>query len=172
MGKEKDYLSVGRIAGVHGVNGNLKIFSNSGDPGEFKTGLHVLVRSANGQTHSCTVRWSKPHGRYFLLSFKDINTRDQAEALTGSELFVLRSDLPELDEDTYYWDDIIGLAVYAVDGTFIGHVTTIIPTGSNDVYVVADKTSGRERLVPALHSVIKRIDLEAGTINVDLPDEL
>lgn len=172
MGKENDYLSVGRIVGVHGVNGNIKVFSNSGDSSDFKAGIHLLVRSASDQTHYCTVQWCKPHGRHFLLSFEEVNSRDQAEAIVGSQLLALRTDLPDLEDDTYYYDDIIGLAVYASDGTYIGHVKTIIPTGSNDVYVVVDGETGAECLVPALHSVIQEIDLAAGTMRVSLPDEL
>ncbi|MDY6905180.1 MAG: ribosome maturation factor RimM [Thermodesulfobacteriota bacterium] len=172
MGKEQEYLSVGKIVGAHGVSGNLKVFSSSGDPEEFKAGLHLLVRSVDGQTHTCIVRWCQPHGRHFLLSFEGISSRNHAESLVGSELFALRSDLPALEEDTYYWEDIIGLAVYTIEGAFVGHVKTIIPTGSNDVYEVVDESSGSERLVPALHSVVKSIDLDKGVIHVDLPDEL
>ncbi|MDY6825007.1 MAG: ribosome maturation factor RimM [Thermodesulfobacteriota bacterium] len=172
MGEEKDYLSVGKITGVHGVKGNIKVLSHSGDPSDFKAGLHLLARCGNGHTYTCTVRWCKPHGRHFLLSFKEIDDRTGAGSLAGCELFALRTDLPALDADTYYWEDILGLAVYDSDRGLLGHVRNIIPTGSNDVYEVVDADTGKDCLIPALQSVIRKIDLEEGVIYVYLPEEL
>jgi len=82
--------------------------------------------------------------------------------------------LPELEEDTHYWFDIIGLSVFLKDNTFIGNVTSVIPTGSNDVYVVKDpdKNKTQEILIPAIESVVLEIDLKNGRMSVDLPEGL
>jgi 16S rRNA processing protein RimM len=78
--------------------------------------------------------------------------------------------LPGLEVNTYYWEDIIGLSVYAEDGVFLGRVESIIQTGSNDVYVVKDGKS--EILVPAMESVVLKIDLDQKRMKVNLPEGL
>jgi 16S rRNA processing protein RimM len=102
--------------------------------------------------------------------FKGIDNRDQAKELIGAQLFIPQSDLPELDEDTYYWHDLIGIKVYATTGDFLGRIESIIETGSNDVYVV--KRNDREVLIPALETVVLDIDLAHKRMKVDLPEGL
>ena len=79
-----------------------------------------------------------------------------------------------MEEGTYYWFDLIGLSVFTVEGEFLGQISSIIPTGSNDVYVVKDSKRGLdyERLIPALESVIRSIDIKMKTVRVNLPEGL
>ena len=86
------------------------------------------------------------------------------------ELFIPQSELPELDEDTYYWVDLIGMKVYTTTDQFLGRIESILETGSNDVYVV--KKHETEVLIPALESVVLEIDLEHNRMQVDLPEGL
>jgi 16S rRNA processing protein RimM len=74
----------------------------------------------------------------------------------------------------FYWSDIIGLSVFDMAGDYIGRVTSIIQTGSNDVYVVKCPESGnrKEVLVPALAWVVKEIDLNKKIMRIDLPEGL
>ena len=81
-----------------------------------------------------------------------------------------RTLLPELASDTYYWADLIGLSVYTTQGDYLGRLTSILPTGSNDVYIV--RTEDRETLVPALASVVCSVDLANQTMRVKLPEGL
>ena len=105
-----------------------------------------------------------------MISFKGVTDRDRAEALIGAELFIPETELPELDEDTYYWFELIGIEVYNTQEDYLGRITSIFPTGSNDVYVVKNKTN--EVLIPALESVVIDIDLELKRMRVDLPEGL
>jgi len=79
-----------------------------------------------------------------------------------------------LEAGTYYWSDLIGLSVFSKDEDYIGRLTAILPTGSNDVYVVANVVQGhkKEVLIPALESVVVDIDLEKRVMHVDLPEGL
>jgi len=90
--------------------------------------------------------------------------------LIGAELFIPQTELPELDEDTYYWFELIGIEVYTTRGDYLGRITSIFPTGSNDVYVVKDNK--QEMLIPALESVVLDIDLDLKRMQVDLPEGL
>lgn len=167
-------LPVGKIVGVHGIKGNLKICSYAESVSFFKPGGVILLRRAGNVEINCTIKWAKPHGKSILMSFKGYEDRNTAQALVGSELFIERTALPELEEGVYYWVDIIGLSVFTVDNRYIGHVESIMATGSNDVYVVKDpnKENNNEILIPAIESVVLDIDFKHKQIRVDLPEGL
>lgn len=170
MGK-RAILPVGEIVGVHGVKGNIKIYSyaESGST-VFSPGRQVLVRGAGGAERSRVIESVQPHGRVLLVTFGGIESREAAEALIGSTVLVDGTQLPDLDEGEYYWFELIGLSVLDGEGTYLGKIESIIPTGSNDVYVIRDGTS--EILVPALADVVREIDLTGRTMRVRLPEGL
>lgn len=167
---KSDLLPIGKIVGVHGIKGILKVISFSESPFIFKPGDSILLKGNDGRDIFHEVEWIKPHKRVFLMCLKDITDCNMAEALIGEEFFIEKEILPELEEGTYYWVDLIGLSVYTTDDICIGRIESIIQTGSNDVYVVKDKD--KETLIPALESVILSVNLEEKIMRVDLPEEL
>ncbi len=168
------FLTIGKIVGAHGVKGNIKVHSYAESLSVFEPGRSILVINAKGIEKTFEINWAKPHSRGVLLSLRGIDSRKSAEALIGSELFITRDSLPELEDGVYYWSDIIGLSVFTIDQQYIGRVESIIQTGSNDVYVVKDlsRDHDNETLIPALESVVLEIDLENNTMRVDLPEGL
>lgn len=172
--EKKGFLPIGKIVGAHGVKGNVKVYSFAESLSLFEQESSILVVSAKGSEKIFKIKWIKPHGRVVLLSLEGIENRDQAETLIGSELFVKRDSFPKLVDGSYYWFDIIGLAVFTNDEKYIGRVESIIPTGSNDVYVVKDAQKDRDNeiLIPAIESAVLEIDLEQKRMIVDLPEGL
>ena len=170
--EKNGFLSIGKIVGVHGIKGNIKVYSYAESLSVFEKGSSVLVANDKGFKKTFKIKWVKPHGRVVLLSLQGIDNRNLSETLIGSELLIERDSLPDLEDGSYYWSDIIGLSVFTTDKTYIGLVESIIPTGSNDVYVVIDSTKDRdhETLIPALESVVLKIDLDKKTMIVDLPE--
>ncbi|MDF1593198.1 MAG: ribosome maturation factor RimM [Desulfobacterales bacterium] len=171
---KSDIVPIGKIVGVHGMAGNVKIYSYVASLSVFSPGTLLLARHDKGGGKTYSVKWAKPHAKTALLSLEGIENRTQAEALVGSALYIEKKSLPELEDDDYYWFDLIGLSVFTLAGEYIGRVASIMPTGSNDVYIVTDVADGRrkETLIPALASVVVSIDLEQKTMQVDLPDGL
>lgn len=110
------------------------------------------------------------HGKKFLLALKMFNTMDEVLPFVGRELYVTQDQLPDLPAGEYYWRDLVGLQVVTVAGEALGTVTGIIPTGSNDVYVVQGEV--REYLIPALEEVVTEIDLDRRIMMVDPPEGL
>lgn len=163
-------LPIGRIVGLHGLKGDLKVHSYAESHTVFHPGEVVSVRDRGNRLLTYSVLRARPHKRIVLLSLEGVNTLDMAEQLIGSELLIERAPLPELEEGTYYWDDMIGLTVLTIDGEDLGKVKAIIETGSNDVFVV--ESDDKETLVPALESVVLEIDPKNGTMRVDLPEGL
>ena len=167
-------LSIGKIVGAHGIKGVLKVFSHTESASRYESGLSLHLKDTDGGENVFKIKWAKPHSKVILLSLEGITNRNQADGLIGSEIFVSRDLLEELEEGTYYWSDIIGLSVFSIDDEYIGRVTSIIETGSNDVYVVTcpEDHDVEEVLVPALAWVVKTIDLDKKSMTVDLPEGL
>lgn len=169
-GHKHGHVLIGKIVGIHGIKGNTKLHSYAESLAVFKSGSSILIRDLRGREAHFEINWVKPHTGIPLLSLKGITNRDEAKPLIGGELFIPQSELPELDEDTYYWRDLIGLEVYTQAEEFLGRIEAVIETGSNDVYVV--KKGMAEVLIPALESVVMEIDLQRKRMRVDLPEGL
>jgi len=171
---EEDYVLIGKITGVHGLHGNLKVSSHTESLDLYTKGEKLLIRGSKlpeGVSNSYfTIQSAAPYKKKILLRFDEINDINSAERLIGADIFIPREKFPELEEGEFYWVDIIGLSVFTTADEPLGRVISIFPTGSNDVYVV--KGEGDEILIPALESVVKTIDLEAGTMTVELPEGL
>lgn len=167
---EDNYILIGQINGIHGLHGNLKVYSYTDSMDLYEKGVSLMIRQPLKPAEYLTIKTAKPYKKGLLLSVDEITDISSAEKLIGSEIWIAKDLLPELEDDEYYWFDIIGLSVFSVTGESLGVVKSIFPTGSNDVYVVEDK--GEERLIPALESVIVSIDLDAHTMTVDLPEGL
>ena len=163
-------MLIGKIVGVHGIKGANRFKSYAESLSVFTPGQSLLMRDNRGGETNVEIIWVKPHTGTPLVSFKGITDRDQAQALIGNELFIPVTALPALDEDTFYWYELVGLEVYTTGGDYLGRIDSIFPTGSNDVYVVKDRQ--KEVLVPALESVVIDIDLEHKRMQVDLPEGL
>lgn len=169
---KESFLLIGKITGAHGIKGTSKAFLYSESLSAIESDSHVFLKDPEGQKKTYEIKWVKPHARGFLLSLKGINCREEAKALVGSELFIKKEKLSELEDGTYYWFDIIGLDVYNIEDKYLGCVESIIPTGSNDVYVVKDAAGNNEILIPALESVVLEIDKNLNIMRVDLPEGL
>jgi 16S rRNA processing protein RimM len=168
--KEEACFIVGKIVGVHGIRGNLKLLPYIESPALLSTGESVFLGSPAAAEKPFVIRWAKPHQRIFLMALEDVDDRDAAERIVGLDVFMEKSRLPDLEDGSYYWSDLIGLAVQTVDRQPLGTLSSIFRTGSNDVYVV--RAGDDETLIPALASVVKAVDLENGTMTVALPEGL
>ncbi len=167
---ETNLLLIGKIVGVHGLKGTVKVCSYAESLSAFKPGGLILARDSKSRDKTYVIQWVKPHTRTILLSLKWVDDRYISETLVGSDLFIEKAKCLEPEDGSYYWFDIIGLSVYTIDEKFIGRVESIIPTGSNDVYVV--KNNDDEILIPGLESVVKEIDLKQRIMRIDLPEGL
>jgi 16S rRNA processing protein RimM len=113
-----------------------------------------------------TVVEARPHGRSWRVRFEGMADRDEAEVLTGTVLSVDASRLPALPEGTYYSFQLLGLRVVSVAGEELGRLDEIVETGARDVYVVLGERG--EILLPSIPEVVREVDLETGTMTVEL----
>ncbi len=161
-------IPVGKIVGAHGVTGAVRVFFYADAGNVLTAGDEIVLKSSDGGLFERTIMWIKPHNRHVLIALKGVADRDVAKALKGSLLLLNKNQLPELEDDTYYWSDLIGMTVNNIDGEYMGVLDEIIATGANDVYVI--KARGKEILIPAIASVVNRVDLVKRCMQVTLPD--
>ena len=160
-------LAMGRIVGVFGVEGWVKVESFT-DPRENLGRYRPWHVSKAGADREIAKPRLKAHGKGLVAKLDGIDDRDAAAALIGAEIRVSRDRLPKARAGEHYWVDLEGLSVRTVDGVELGAVSHLIATGANDVLVVR---GDRERLVPYIPDVVRRVDPGAGLIEVDWDPE-
>lgn len=167
MTQDDSQIIVGRIVGIYGVRGWVKVVSHT-DPRENILTYRPWRVRIKGQWRTMEADDGRIQGKGLVAHLQGYDDRDQARELVGSDVAILREQLPALQQGEYYWSDLIGLQVVTVDGVSLGRVDHMIETGANDVLAVHDD---RERLIPYIPDVIKEVDLEAGVIRVDWSPE-
>lgn len=164
MGVTSEPVILGRISGLFGVRGWVKVYSYT-EPREAVLNYDRWLLGRKDGWQEATVAEGQRHGKTVIVRIDGCDDRDQAAGLVGSEIGVPREQLPETGTDQYYWSDLEGLRVIHRDGTELGKVAYLLETGANDVLVVKGET---ERLIPfVMDKVILGVDLAKGEIRVD-----
>lgn len=152
----KKYLETGKIVGTHGIRGAVRVQPWS-DSGEFLARFKRFYLDAEGARELDALKL-QPHGNIVLITFRGVETIEQAEALRGKVLYIDRADI-DLPEGRYFVDDIIGCAVFDADsGKKYGVITDVSVTGANDVWHIC--ADGREYLLPAIEDVLVSVKPE------------
>ncbi|GAB4566455.1 MAG: ribosome maturation factor RimM [Anaerolineae bacterium] len=141
-------------------------------PERFKRGVRLYIGDEGArETTETEVQGFRLHKGYGLLKLSTVPDRNTAETLRGQWLFVAREDAMPLGPDEYYVHQIIGLEVWEGE-EYLGQVVEVLETTpeANDVYVVRGPRG--ELLLPAIRSVILKVDLDAGRMEVAVPPGL
>lgn len=164
-------VALGKVVGAHGVRGELRVVAYSGSLEALEGQDRVLLRFPGGALQPHELLGIKPHKSGFLVTLEGITGRDEARALAGSELAVPEAELPPLEEDEFYWYQLVGLEVETTEGRRLGRVEEIMATGAADVLVVRPDGRG-ELLIPATPEIVKRVSLAEGRMVIEPPEGL
>jgi 16S rRNA processing protein RimM len=156
-------VTLGRVVGVYGIGGWLKVYSYTRPP-EAIFDYPVWLVGPPGQRREIALRQGRTRGRGLVAELEGYTDRDQARELIGADIAVHASNLPPLAPGEYYWHQLIGLRVVNLQGAELGTVDHLMETGANDVLVVRGE---RERLIPYTPDAVKQIDLDGGVLRVD-----
>lgn len=164
------FLAFAKIRKPHALKGELSVEMLADFPEHYHKGAVVYVGSTYDPQ---TIQSIRKTGKTYLIAFEGLSSRDAVETLRNTIIYVKTDSVPDLAENAFYHHDLIGLVVKDGENQSLGFLSEIITTGANDVYVI---TSGQgddaDILIPAIDSVIRKIDLENGEIIVDLPEWL
>ena len=164
------YLELGQIVNVKGLKGEIKVNSFTNDNTKFEKIKNIVIKQ-NNKLVEYEIEKVGYHKNQVILKLKNIDNVEQAELLRNSYILIDRNNLEKLPEGVYYIADLIGLDVYTESNEYLGKVDDVFNTGSNDVYVVKDDL-GKQKLLPGIDEVIKKIDLESKKIIVNLIEGL
>jgi len=162
-------IVIGRISGVFGVKGWVKVYSHTRPRQQLVSYRPWFLRRKRGEWKEAEVTEGRPQGKTLVAHLKGCDTPEGAQQYLGMEIGVRREQLPPPAPGEFYWVDLEGLQVLTTDGVDLGRVDHLLETGANDVLVVKGE---RERLIPlVMDEYVKAVDLAAGTIEVDWDPE-
>ncbi|AWZ48690.1 ribosome maturation factor RimM [Hathewaya limosa] len=155
----KEFLVVGQISKPHGIKGEVKVFPLTDDIKRFKKLDYVIINDEEFKIESCKLQNDR-----VILKFDKINSIDEAIRYKNVQLKIRREDAVKLPEDHYYIADLLQCEVYDTEETYLGKMFDVIETGSNDVYWI--KNEGKELLIPAIGSVVRKVDIQNSKITI------
>lgn len=172
MAPPSDRVAIGRFGAAHGVRGEVRLKSYTGDPAavrsygplEAEDGRRFVITHARAAAGS-----SSPD--MLVVRVEGVADRNMAETLNGIELTVPRSRLPAPEEDEFYHADLVGLFALTTDGTELGTVIAVHNHGAGDIVEIAPRR-GPSLLVPFTRAIVPEVDLAGGRLVIDPPPGL
>ena len=168
----EQFLRIGVLTRPHGVHGEAKVFPTTDYPERFEEVTEVVIKTKHGD-----IRTGIDGVRYYknlaIVKFTCFQNPEEIQGLAGSDIMISRDQAQPLEEGEYYIADLLGCRVIADEdsdtfaGQELGVVKDVLQTGANDVYVVKTP-SGSELLLPVIPDCIRKVDIEAGVITVNL----
>ena len=166
-----DLVTVGLIAKVHGIGGEVVVHPLTDDPGRFEAGATVLLEAPGVPARPRLILGSRMHQQRYLLQLEGVPDRTAAEALRGGRLCVREADLPALPPGQVWLHDLPGMAVASEDGDDLGTVHQVLETGEDRRILVVHGPRG-EFLVPFIDHFVLAIDRDARRIRIKVLEGL
>lgn len=164
MSAKEKWVILGRVSGVFGVKGWLKVHSYTEPRGNI-VGFGAWTLRMNGVDHAFDVEEGHSHAGSVVAKLHGLDDCDRARDWVGADIVVPREQLPKIAAGELYWTDLEGLEVRTTTGAVLGTVDHLLATGGNDVLVL---DSSPRLLIPFVAGdVVKEVDLKAGLIVVD-----
>ncbi|WP_018984519.1 ribosome maturation factor RimM [Salinimonas chungwhensis] len=168
MSQTSDKVIIGKIGAPHGVKGWVKINTYTDTP----EGIFAYRPWLLGDGKEYQLDQWRPHGKVLVAKIEGIETRDDAERIKNLDITILANQLPELDDNEFYWRELTGMQVVTTQGYDLGVVKDVFNTGANDIIQVKanakDAFGLKERLVPfVMDEVVQTVDKEGRVITVD-----
>lgn len=161
-------IVVGVIAGAHGVRGDVRVKSFTGDPEALFDYGPLLSETGEMLIEAIRARPGKDH---FIVSPKHTRQKEAWDAMKGTRLHVRRSALPPPDGDEFYVEDLVGLAAVDPQGTLVGHIRAVQDFGAGDLLEIRPSEAGIPGFyVPFTRADVTDIDFAAATLTLADPD--
>jgi 16S rRNA processing protein RimM len=168
-----DFLTIGQVANTHGLRGELKVLPLTDDPKRYNRLKKIFIEhhGSSKKISEFEIEGIKYFKNFVILKLVGLDKIEDAVLLKRSTILIDKSEAVTPPKDSYFLFDLIGLKVYDEDKAFLGDITDVIQTGSNDCYNVK-KEDGSEFFIPALKTVVLNVDIDAKEMIVKLPKGL
>lgn len=164
-----DRICVGAISGAFGVAGEVRLKSFCAEPTAIADYGPLYTEDGS---RSFTVKLTRPVAGGLGARLSGVKTKEEADALRGTELYADRARLPKLPDDEFYHSDLIGLEARDTGGEILGKVTAVHNHGAGDLLEIHGAGRKSSLMLPFTLAVVPTVDLASGRIVVDLPEGL
>ncbi|MEL6563542.1 MAG: ribosome maturation factor RimM [Pseudomonadota bacterium] len=162
-------ICVGSIGGAYGVQGEVRIKSFCAVPEDIET--YAPLTTEDG-SRSFTLAIIRPIKNGFASRIAEVATKEQADALKGTQLYARRDQLPSLPDDEFYYTDLVGLDVFDTGGAPLGQVKSVQNHGASDLLEVHAPGATATVLLPFTQAAVPTVDLATRRIVADPPEGL
>lgn len=169
MPSPEDRVLLGEIVGVHGVQGQVRVRTHTGDPLDVTAYGPLTAEPGGRKLVLKDLREAK--GGVVIAKVPGVADRNAAEALKGLRLYVPRSALPAPEEEEFYHADLEGLRAELAEGGDLGRVRRVVNYGGGDMLEI-DRAGGGSVLVPFTRAIVPLVDVLGGRVVVDPPEGL
>lgn len=163
-------VAVGVFGAPHGVRGEMRLKSFTGDP--LAIADYAPLTDKSGQRRYVLKKARAFKDDLLIVSVEGVADRDAAAKLTNLEVFASRDVMPPAEEDEFYHADLIGLQAKDPDGKIIGFVLAVHNFGAGDIIEIKPVDGGQTLLLPFTKAIVPQINLADETITIILPDEV
>ena len=165
-------LKVGKIVNTHSLKGEVKVISSTDFEEErFKKGSKLLITRGNQLIREVVVQSYRNHKNFLLVKFEGIDSVEEAEKLKNLQIKIDSDEVEELEENEFYFHQIIGCEVFDENDKNLGEIIDILTPGANDVWVIKGE-NGKEILIPYIEDVVKKIDIISKKVNIEVMEGL
>ena len=165
-------LKVGKIVNTHSLKGEVKVISSTDFEEErFKKGSKLLITRGNQLIREVVVESYRNHKNFLLVKFEGIDSVEEAEKLKNLQIKIDSDEVGELEENEFYFHEIIGCQVFDENDRNLGEIIDILTPGANDVWVIKGE-EGKEILIPYIEDVVKQIDITNKKVNIEVMEGL
>ena len=165
-------LKVGKIVNTHSLKGEVKVISSTDFEEErFKKGSKLLITRGNQLIREVVVQSYRNHKNFLLVKFEGIDSVEEAEKLKNLQIKIDSDKVGELEENEFYFHQIIGCEVFDENDKNLGEIIDILTPGANDVWVIKGE-NGKEILIPYIEDVVKKIDIISKKVNIEVMEGL
>jgi 16S rRNA processing protein RimM len=162
----EDLFDLGFVEKAHGLSGDVKVSIDSDDPGYYQKMESVYIRKKDGPI-PFFVESIQITGNKAIIKFEGVDSREEAEELKSGTLMLPVSMLPVLQDDQYYYHDLIGCEILDDDRGSIGNVQDVLEMPADPLLVAIHK--GKEVLIPLNEHIVKNVNVRERYLNVNLP---
>ncbi|MGI6038466.1 MAG: ribosome maturation factor RimM [Limnochordia bacterium] len=164
-------IKVGQLLAPHGLRGEMRVWPLTDGPERFTELERVYLIEGEEPIQALYIEGVRFHKNLVIVKFQDLDTIDAVEPFRQRYIAIPEGEVRPLPPDRYYLFQLQGLQVYSLEGEFLGEIVDVYQAGGNDVYVVqappgVTRNKDHRFLLPAAKEFIKKVDLEAGRMEI------
>lgn len=169
-----EYLNVGKIVNTQGIKGEVRVISKTDFSEErYQKGNRLYLFQENKQPIELIIKSHRKHKNFDILSFENHPNINDVEKYRDGILKISKDEIGELEDNAFYYHEIIGLEVFDETGASLGKIKEILSPGANDVWVIGSNQKGaKDILIPYIESVVKEVNVSESKVVVEIPEGL